>query len=129
MAEIVIGVDWIAVIVGAVAAYLLGWFWYSPRAFGTKWAEGVGVKMPAPGATPPAMAMIVQFLATLALSWVVGVTAKNNALLTIILVTATLGLVVWANALFVKKSVYATATEVGFIVAMVVVMIAAQAIL
>jgi hypothetical protein len=43
MAEITENVNWIAVTVGAVLAFLLGWLWYSPKLFGTKWAEGAGV--------------------------------------------------------------------------------------
>ena len=45
MEEIASNVDWIAVIIGAVLSFLLGWLWYSPMLFGPKWAEGVGVEM------------------------------------------------------------------------------------
>ena len=34
MGEITSGVNWLAVTVGAVAAFLLGWLWYSPKLFG-----------------------------------------------------------------------------------------------
>jgi len=43
MEELYMEVNWIAVLVGAVAAYLLGWLWYSPKLFGTKWMAGVGI--------------------------------------------------------------------------------------
>ena len=43
MAEITANVNWLAVIVGAIVAYLLGMLWYSPKLFGTTWAAGVGV--------------------------------------------------------------------------------------
>ena len=45
MGELTTGVSWLAVIVGAVVSFLVGWLWYSPKLFGPKWAEGVGVKM------------------------------------------------------------------------------------
>ena len=45
MAEITENVNWIAVVVGAVVSFLLGWLWYSPKLFGIKWAEGAGVKI------------------------------------------------------------------------------------
>ena len=44
MAELA-NVNWLAVIVGAVAAFLAGWLWYSPRLFGVKWAEGSRVEL------------------------------------------------------------------------------------
>ena len=45
MAELTTGVSWLAVIVGAVVSFLAGWLWYSPKLFGPKWADGVGVEM------------------------------------------------------------------------------------
>ena len=43
MSELTSGVSWLAVIVGAIVAFLLGWLWYSPQLFGEKWAAGSGV--------------------------------------------------------------------------------------
>ena len=31
-------VNWLAVGVGTVAAFMVGWLWYSPLLFGKKWA-------------------------------------------------------------------------------------------
>ncbi len=131
MSEITENVNWLAVIVGAVLSFALGWLWYSPKLFGTKWAEGVGAKMPEGGGsgTPPMQALIVQAIGTFLLSWLVGVTAKNNALLTIILAAVTFMVLVDASGHFTKKSTYARLTEMGFIAAMVVVMIIVQGIL
>ena len=133
MNEITQNVNWIAVIVGAIASFLIGWLWYSPKVFGLKWAEGVGVVMPTqdnPDASPPsALAMVIQMASTLLLSWVVGVTAANNALSTLILVILTIVALMAAGGLFCKKSHYAIATETGFVVVMAVVMVLCQAIL
>ena len=38
MGELTMGVSWLGVIVGAVAAFLVGWLWYSPVLFGKRWA-------------------------------------------------------------------------------------------
>ena len=38
-------VSWIAVVVGTIVSFLVGWAWYSPKLFGKKWAEGSGVKL------------------------------------------------------------------------------------
>ena len=128
MGELTANVNWLAVIAGAMLAFLLGWLWYSPWLFGAKWAEGVGVKMGAATAMPVAP-MVAQAIATLFLSWVVGVTAAANALATIILVAVTIALLIAAGGLFAGKSRYAIYAEAGFVLAMVLVMIVIQGIL
>ena len=128
MIEITTNIDWLAVIVGAVVAYLVGWIWYSPKVFGAKWMEGVGVSCE--GETKPPLApMITQLIATFLLSWVVGVTATHNALYTIILIIATIVALVIAGGLFSQKSCYAIGVEAGYIVVMAVIMIATHMIL
>ena len=101
MDEITANVDWIAVIVGAVLAFLLGWLWYSPMLFGKKWAEGVGVELGSADKMPAA-AMLLQAAGTFLLAWVVGVTAASNALLTFILIVVTIMVLVAAGGLFAK---------------------------
>lgn len=128
MNEITANVHWLAVIVGFVLSFLLGWLWYSPKLFGTKWAEGVGVKMGEANQMPVAP-MVLQAVGTFLLAWVVGVTAGNNALATIILIAVTMIVLQAAGGLFTKKSTYAILTEVGFIAAMVVLMIVVQGVL
>lgn len=128
MNEITANVNWIAVLVGTVVSFLLGWLWYSPKLFGRKWAEGVGVELGS-ASSAPAAAMVVQLMATFLLSWVVGVTAARNALMTIILIVLMLVLFIVANGFFGKKSSDAVAVEAGFVVAMAVVMIVIQGIL
>lgn len=128
MAAITVDVNWLAMIVGAVVAFLVGWAWYSPKLFGKKWAEGVGLSMDGP-VKPPAMAMIFQALGTLGLAWVVAVTETTGALMTIILIVIAFVLLQIAGGLFTKKSGYAIGTDAGFLVAMAVIMFAAHVIL
>lgn len=128
MSELTTNVDWIAVLAGAVAAFLLGWLWYSPMVFGKRWAAGVGIELNSQCVVPVA-AMTTQLIATFLLAWVAGVTAAQNALMTIILIVLTLAFFNISAGLFAKKSTEAIAIEAGFIVAMAVVMIGAQAIL
>ncbi len=73
--------------------------------------------------------MLVQALGTFLLSWVVGVTAAANALLTIILIVLVIVCLNITSGLFGKRSTNAIATESGFIAAMAVVMIVVQGIL
>ncbi len=77
----------------------------------------------------PVAVMVTQAMATFFLSWVVGVTAANNNLMMMILITITIVLLMIAGGFFTKKSNYAIATETGFVVTMVVVMIICQAVL
>ena len=45
MGEITNGVSWLAVIAGAILSVVLGYFWYSPTLFGTRWAAGSHVEL------------------------------------------------------------------------------------
>ena len=127
MGEITAGVNWLAVAVGAVAAFLLGWLWYSPKLFGVRWAEGVGVSID-DTAGPSGSAMLAQAIGTFLLAWVVGVTAAADALLTIVLTVLTLAVLMVAGGRFSQKSGYAIATEAGYVIAMVIIMIVCQGI-
>lgn len=126
--ESISDVNWLAVIAGAVLAFLLGWLWYSPSLFGTKWAEGVGVELGTAGQMP-VKAMIIQALGTLGLAWVVGVTAAANAFSLFLLIVVTIALLIYAGGTYAKKSEYAVITETGFVIAMAIVMFVVQAIL
>ncbi len=128
MAEITANVNWLAVIVGWVLAFILGWLWYSPTLFGTKWAEGVGVELGGAG-DMPAAAMVAQALGLFLLAWVVGVTAASNALFTFILIVLAIAVLLAAGGLFSKKSTYAIATETGYVFVAALVMFVAQGLL
>ena len=128
MGELTEGVNWLAVAVGTVLSFLLGWAWYSPLLFVKKWIEGINVK-PNPDAKMPAGAMVMQFIATFLLAWLVGIGAAHNTLATTILIVTTIIALFIANGLFGSKSNHAIAIEGGFVAAMAVVMIATQAIL
>ena len=128
MQEITANVNWLAVIVGAVVAFLLGWLWYSPVLFGRKWAAGVGVELGSASAMPVG-AMVAQVVALLLLAWLFGITASNNALLTIILVVLTIAAFLISSGLFVKKSTEAVMIEAGYVVVAGVIMFLAQGIL
>jgi hypothetical protein len=126
--ELTEGVNWLAVVVGTVLSFILGWLWYSPLLFVKKWMEGSNIK-PNPEAKMPVAPLVVQLIGTFLLAWLVGITAAHNALATIILIVAAIIVLIVANGLFGSKSNYAIAIEAGFVAAMVVVMIAVQGIL
>ena len=127
MGELTANVSWLGVIVGAIVAFLLGWLWFSPKLFGTKWAEGVGVEMGSADEMPMG-AMGVQAVGLLLMSWFVGVTAANNALLTVILATVAFSVLLWSGGAFAKKSPYSRNVESGYWIAALAVMIVFQGI-
>ncbi len=128
MSEIFNGVSWLAVIVGAVAAFLLGWLWYSPKLFGIKWAEGSGVKMGSSDQMPTA-AMASQGLGLLLMSWFVGVTAVSSALWTVILATVAFAVLGFSGGTFSGKSQYARLVDAGYWLACLVVMIICEGLI
>ena len=127
MAELTAGVSWLAVIVGVVVSFLAGWLWYSPKLFGPKWAEGVGVEMGSANEMPVA-AMLSQVVGLALMSWFVGVTAASNALLTVILATAAFTVLAYSGGLFTKKSAYARNVDAGYWIVCLIIMIVCQGI-
>ncbi|MEN8832775.1 MAG: DUF1761 domain-containing protein [Pacificibacter sp.] len=117
----------LAVIVGAIVAFLVGWIWYGPL-FGKKWAEGSGVELGS-ASSMPIFAMVAQFVALLTLSIVVGITATTSALFTALFAILAAALFVTSAGAFVKKSNEAIAIDFGFIVIAGVVMILCQGLL
>ena len=47
------GVNWLAVIVAAVAGLVVGFIWYAPPVFGRRWACASGIELPHPGEVQP----------------------------------------------------------------------------
>lgn len=127
MESLLVGVNWTAVVVSAVAAFMLGWLWYSETLFGLKWREGIGISPDDTTSMKPAM--ITQLLGTFLLAWVIGITAAMEDLYLAGLVALTIALLIEANGFFSQKSRYAIAVEAGFVLAMVVVMILVHAVL
>ncbi|MGH6925373.1 MAG: DUF1761 domain-containing protein [Propylenella sp.] len=128
MEEVAANVNWLAIIVGAVLSFLLGWLWFSPMLFGKGWAAGVGVELGSASSMPVA-AMASQAVAIFLLAWLFGITASNNALLTIILVVLAIAAFILSHGLFAKKSMYAVYTEAGYIIVIGVLMFVVQAVL
>lgn len=121
-------VNWIAVVVGTIAAFLFGWLVYSPLLFAKTWAAGSGVEL-TPESRPPLVAMLLQILALFCLASVIGVTATIDALLTAVLAILAAALLTVSNGAFCKKSGAALMIDGGYIVGSGVLMIAAQGIL
>jgi len=127
MEELTTGVSWLAVIVGAVVSFLAGWLWYSPKLFGPKWAEGVGVTTGTANDMPVG-AMLSQINGLFLMSWFVGVTVASNALATVILATLAFVVLAYSGGMFAKKSLYARNVDAGYWIVSLVIMIVCQGI-
>lgn len=128
MNEITANLNWLAVGVGTILSYILGALWYSPKMFGKKWAEGVGLDIEGPE-KPPVAAMVIQLVGTFLLSWVIGLMATTHALYSAILIVVTIIFLLVANGLFAMKSTYSVCVEGGFIAAIATIMIICQGVL
>jgi hypothetical protein len=102
MGEIIDGVSWIGVVVGAVAAFIVGWLWYGPI-FGKQWAAGNNVEMNTASSMPMG-AMVSQAIGLLLVSWFVAVIAPGVNLVTLILAVVAFGVLQGSGAMFLKKS-------------------------
>lgn len=119
--------NWLAVAVGTVVSFLLGWLWYSPTLFGKKWAEGSGVSLGS-AQSMPVFALVSQLVALFLLALVIGLTATINALFTAILAILAVAVFTMSMGAFVKKSTYALVVDGVYITAAGVVMIIVQGI-
>ena len=133
MEEVITNVNWLAVIVGAVLSYALGALWYSQKMFGKKWLVASRITVDEQGmpADKSGMmkSMFAQAFGTFLYAWVIGITAKNDMLITAILIIFAIATLIKANGLFAGKGMYAVVVETTFIIAMGVVMIATHAVL
>ena len=125
MEELLNNVSWLAVIVGAILSFLMGWLWYSPKLFGPKWAEGVGVEMGSANDMPVA-AMVSQIIGLLLMSWFVGVLVAAGSLNTAVLGTIAFVVLAYSGGLFTKKSGYARCVEAGYWIVSLIIMALVQ---
>ncbi len=120
----------LAVIVATVLSFVLGGVWYSPRVFGTRWAEGVGIDLESEDAGKHAIkALSVQFVSTLLLAWVLGAMVDAGEWL---MITATVGVasvILISAGLFHRNSNFAAVIEGVFVVVMAALMIVVHLVL
>ncbi len=70
------GVNYLAVVVAAVVALVIGFIWYSPRVFGTRWMTYLGTTQAQLG-NPGPTGLLVGVVASLLNAWVLAVLALN----------------------------------------------------
>jgi hypothetical protein len=116
------GVDWLAVVVGAFAAFILGSAWFGEHLFGKKWRQGLGTPAVPNRAMGPLLA--VEAVACLLQAWLVILLMPVSAWLAA-LAAVTLAASIKSNDLFAGKSHYTVAVDAGYVLAKVVVIVIA----
>jgi hypothetical protein len=70
------GVNYLAVVLAAVVTLVIGFIWYSPRVFGTRWMAYLGTTQAQLG-NPGPTGMAVGIVASLINAWVLAVLSLN----------------------------------------------------
>jgi hypothetical protein len=100
---------------------MLGGLWYSPMLFGTKWAEGVGVPT-GPENKQPIGALLMQFIATLLLAWIMSLVHNIGAYPTAVLIVIMAACLLMAGNMFARHNNDSTIIEGAFVIVMALIM-------
>lgn len=115
-------IEWTPTLVSFVAAFALGWLWYSPTLFVERWARESGLNL-ADKSGSMMMAMIAQAVSTFLFAIVVNVAMMTEGVAYAVLIALVLAGFVKANGLFKKATMYVIRVESGYILAMAALMI------
>lgn len=128
MEALVTNVNWLAVGLSTIISYLFASFWYSPTAFGGKWAAGLGLKDGAQGGFSM-IALVCQFFSTLLLAWIISLAVANDSVAFIFLISLTIFFFVLTANLMSKASNYSSLVEATFVLTMSFIMTACNFLL
>lgn len=122
-----LSISWLAVVLAAAANGLVGSFWYSPQAFGTAWAESLGMDIKT--LKPEPIQLLKMFLTALALAfgialfydWTAGSSIWDGAVIgfwaaVLFIVPSQYSGVIWANVPLTAFLINATGSVVGLTV-------------
>lgn len=74
-------VNWLAIVVGAVAWWILGAIWYAPPLFGNAWMRSAGIQISQeqrPGVATYVVPLIAYFIATIAAAMLARATGSTT---------------------------------------------------
>ena len=128
MEALVTNVNWLAVGLSTIISYLFASFWYSPTAFGSKWADGLGFKERAQEGFSM-IALVCQFFSILLLAWINSLIVGNGSLVFIFLISLTIFFFVLTANLMSDNSNYSSLVEATFVFAMSLIMTACNFLL
>lgn len=126
MEELLTSLQWTPVLLSTILAFGLGWLWYSDKLFGAKWRAGIGAPL---WTAPMWMPMSAQLVGTFLLAVITNLAAADGHVGHAVLVAFTISVFLKANGLYSGKSKYAIGVEVGYVLAMVAIMVAVNMML
>ena len=106
-------VNWVIVLVSAVAGFVVGSIWYAPSVFGDGWRKGMGAPVVRRGLAP---LLAEQMVACILLSWVIVLAAGVSTAFAI-LVGIAAAVTVKSGGLFNGKTMFAVMVEGGYVLA------------
>ena len=125
MSELTFGINWWAVVAAAVISFFAGWLWYSPKLFGDRWARAANVSY---SDIPPAAAMAMHFIGMVLLSWFVAIMAREELMAATVLFMIAGAVLGYATDGYLKIRTEGKLINAGYWMAMVLIMMAAQAL-
>ncbi|MBM87884.1 MAG: twitching motility protein PilT [Gammaproteobacteria bacterium] len=128
MEALFVNVNWLAVGISTIISFMLGALWYSPKMFGIKWAEGVGLNIGA-DTRQPVPALVAQFIGTLLFAWVVALAVTNGSIASVSLITITFFFLLVAANMLAEHTLYASLVEGLFVLAMAIIMVLCNVLL
>lgn len=125
MSELYTNINWLAVIISSIAAFVLGAIWYSQALFAKGWAEGSRIDV---NSKPDGwvLVMVTQFIGTFLLAWLIAVVCASDLHSAAYLAVLTVAVLIYAGGGYNQKTIYAKAVESGYVIAMGVVIILIQ---
>ena len=118
--------DWLAVLGGTVAMFLVGWLWYTPL-FGKKWAAANGVTGATGSGSPGTSVLVKGFIQTLAINIGIAyvfpalhVVFQNEPTIETLLVSSFvvsfwfIGAALFAGVVYLKRSTTAWLIDTGY---------------
>ncbi len=130
MYTILSAINWPGLLVGAVAAYLLGALWYSPKLFGKAWMEAQPHRSPEDYKNS-GIAMTFQAIATLLLAVMIGIflAATESFLLTIVVIGLTFTALSYSHSRFQGQKLTLWLIDNGYRLAMILLIAIAVALI
>jgi hypothetical protein len=127
MTELFAGVNWLGVALGALASFVLGWFWYSPKGFYGAWSRSAHVTHQQ--GDPMAAAFGSLVLGLLLYSTFVGVMLARGQVGPLLLGMLTFIIMGYSNNAFKKLGSISRTIDAGSWAASGIVMIVIQLLL
>jgi hypothetical protein len=119
--------DWLAILAGTVAMFIVGWLWYGPL-FGKKWGTANGVDMSASGGGMPGPTVLVKgFIQTVLINigiayFIVALhvmtqsepTFETLIVSSFMLAFFVIGAAFYGGVIYLKRSMTATLIDTGY---------------